>query len=35
MRGCRNLRLDCIQKNEGLSEFSSFIFNQRNFTNRA
>ena len=35
MRGCHNLRFDCIQKYACLSEFSSFIFNQQNFTNRA
>ena len=35
MRGCCNLRLDCIQKYASLSQFSSFIFNQQNFTNRA
>ena len=32
MRGCRNLRFDCIQKYASLSEFSSFIFNHQNFT---
>ena len=25
MRGCRNLRFDCLQKYASLSEFSSFI----------
>ena len=27
MRGCHNLRFDCIQKYASLSEFSSFSFN--------
>ena len=30
MRGCRNLRFDCIQKYSSLSEFSSFSFNISN-----